>query len=185
MTRADVSESTIEVAFDSAERNAGGDDDLGQIHLLDEAKEEDGALPGRQGGDDLPKESDLLGGDQARLDERVGMRNEGGDLAGVDGLSGGAAPETETMGASVIADEIESDAGEPGGYGTVAAEAGTGVPGAEEGLLGESLGEIDIAKRGEEKTEDAGAMNFDDGCEIVERSGDHGSRGGFCEEVRG
>jgi hypothetical protein len=112
------------------------------------------------------------------------MRNEGGNLTGIDGLDVNAPPETEAMGAGMVADEVEGDAGEPGGYGAVAAEAGTRVPGAEKGLLSEGLGEIGVAERNEEETEDARAMGFDDGGEIVKGRGEHSSLWGF-EEVRG
>ena len=41
---ADSGEGAVEVAFDGAEREAGGCGDLGKLHLVDEAEEEDGAL---------------------------------------------------------------------------------------------------------------------------------------------
>src|ERR1700710_2203019 len=130
--RADMCKRAVEMAFYSAERNSGDGSDFVQFHLLDEAEEEDSALTRRKGGDDLPDDPNLLGGDEAGLCKRVGMREEGSDLGCVDGLSGDAAPETKTVGAGVIANEIQGDTGEPGDDGAVAAKGRTGVPGAEE-----------------------------------------------------
>ena len=71
----------------------------------------------------------------------------------------------------VVTGEVEGNPDEPGGDGTVGAEAGAGGPGAEEGLLGEGLGGVAVAQRDQQEAEDARAVEGDDGCEVVERGG--------------
>ena len=73
----------------------------------------------------------------------------------VDGGASDLAPKAEAVGAGVVADEIERDAGEPGGFRAVAAELGAGRPGAQEGLLGEGFGGVAVAQRGQQEAEDA------------------------------
>ncbi len=72
----------------------------------------------------------------------------------------------------MIAEEIEGDAHEPGGDGTVFAEGGAGEPGAKEGLLGKGLGDVVVAGGDEKKTEDALLVEGDDGVEVVEGCGE-------------
>jgi hypothetical protein len=99
------------------------------------------------------------------------MGNVRGDLGDVDCGGRGALPEAEAFGAGVVADEIEGEPHEPGGDGAVGTEAGAGGPGAEKGLLGESLGEVAVTDRGEEESVDALLVESDDGGEVVEGCG--------------
>ena len=171
VARPDDVEGSVEMALDGAERQAGGGGDLGYIHLFEEAEEEDGALAVGEFGDRVPDKGDLLLGDDAGLGRGGVAGQAGGDVGDVDCGVGGVFPEAETAGAGVIAGEIEGDADEPGGDGAVLAEAGPGGPGAEEGLLGEGFGGVAVAELCQQEAEDAGLVESDDGCEVVERGG--------------
>ena len=159
------------MAFDCADGQAGDGGDLGELELFDETEEEDAALALGELGDGVPDESQLLVGDEAGFGGAFAVGNVRGDVGDVDGGGRGALPEAEAFGAGVVADEIEGEPHEPGGDGTVGAEAGAGGPGAEEGLLGEGLGEVAVADGGEEETEDALLVEGDDGGEVVEWGG--------------
>lgn len=171
MAFTDDVESAVEVALDRAEGQTGDGGDLGNVHLFEEAEQEDGALTRREGSDRLPDEGDLLLGDELGFGGGVVIGNEGGYVGYVNGTGGHVLPEAETSGAGVVACEIEGNADEPGGDGTVLAEGGAGVPGAEEGLLGESFGGVAVVEGGKEETEDAGLVEGDDGVQVVERRG--------------
>lgn len=168
MACSDGGQRAVEVALDGADRDAGCSGDLGKLHLVDEAEKEDGALPLGEARDGLPDEGHLLGGDEAGVRARVGMRKEGGDLCGVDGGGGGPSPELEALGAGVVAEEVEGDSGEPGGDGALATEGVACGPGAEEGLLGEGVGEIGFAEAGEQEAEDSLLVSGHDTVEVIE-----------------
>jgi len=67
---------------------------------------------------------------------------------------GNLAPEAEAVGPGVVADEVERDAREPCDGAAVATELIASGPGAEEGLLGQRLGDIAVAQRPEQKAKD-------------------------------
>jgi hypothetical protein len=81
------------------------------------------------------------------LDEDEGLgralvaAKEAGGNGDVDGGGAGLTPEAELLQTLLVADEIDGDAGEPGAYGAVPAEAGAAVVGLEEAVLGDGLGE--------------------------------------------
>src|ERR1700722_11415393 len=137
MAAANGGERAVEVGFGGADGQAGDLGDVGELKLLDEPEEEDGALAFGQGSDCLPYLRELLPGDERGLGGGAGMREVRGEIVGLDGGVRHVAPETEAVGAGVIAQQVEGDAGEPGGGGTVAAELVACGPGAQEGLLGE------------------------------------------------
>ena len=101
----------------------------------------------------------------------------GGEGAGVEGGAGGVTPEAETVGAGVVAEEVEGDAGEPGVRGAVAAELGAGRPGAEEGFLGEGFGEVAVAGGGEEEPQDARVVEGVEGFQSRQGGGREGLPG--------
>ncbi len=143
------------MGLDSADRHSGHFGDRGEIEFFDEAKDEDGALALGEGFDGLPEVLDLLAGDEGRFGRRGLVGDEAGELVRVDGGAGDFFPEAEAVGAGVVADEVEGDAGEPGGGGAVAAELVSGRPRADEGVLRQRFGEVAVAQRGEQEAEDA------------------------------
>lgn len=182
MASPDDGESAVEMALDCADGQAGGGGDLGEVKLLDEAEEEDGALALGELGYGVPDDGELLPGDEAVFEGAVAVGNVFGDIGDVDCSSRGALPEAETLGAGVVAEEIEGDAHEPGGDGAVFAEGGAGGPGAEKGLLGEGLGDVAVAGGDEEEAEDALLVKGDDGGQVIE--GSDGGLVGCGEDVR-
>jgi hypothetical protein len=96
------------------------------------------------------------------------VHEEWSKLGGVDGLTGDTSPEAEAVGSGVVAEEVEGDAGEPGGDGAFATEGEARGPGPEEGLLGKRMGQVGLAQAGEEEAEDALLVGGDDGVEVVE-----------------
>lgn len=171
MTRTNDAEGAVEVTLDGAEWESGDGGYLMDLHLFDKAKDEDCALAAGEACDRLPDERDLLLGDEVRFRRAFAVGDTGCDLGDIDGMGGGVFPEAEAAGAGVVAGEVEGDAEEPGCHGAIFAEAGAGSPGAEEGLLGESLSGVAVAQGGEQKTEDAGLVEGDDIVEVVERGG--------------
>ncbi len=154
--------------------------DLVEAHVIHETEDEDAALARGELGYGLPNEGHLFAGDETRLDRAFVVGEIGGGVGGVDGVGGGALPEAEALGAGVVAEEIDGDAHEPAGDGALVAEAGAGVPGAEEGVLGEGVGGVGVAGGEEEKTEDSLLVKCDDGVDVVE-----GGRRGFREGEAG
>ena len=160
--------------FDGGDWQAGDVGDLGEREFLDEAQEEDAALALGEAADRLPDECELLVGDEGGVGRAGGMGEVGGEVFGLHGGAGGSAPEAEALGAGVVADKVEGDAGEPGCGGALAAKVAAGGPGAEEGLLGEGFGGVAIAERGEEKAEDAWAVESVEGIDVREGKGGDG-----------
>ena len=155
MAAANGGERAVEVGLDGADGQVGDLGDVGEFELLDEAEEEDGALALGERRDGLPDLRELVAGDDGGLGGAGRMRQVRGEVVGLDGGLRDVAPEAEAVGAGVIAQQVEGDAGEPGGGGTVAAELVACGPGAQEGLLGEGFGGVAIAGGGEQETEDA------------------------------
>ena len=171
MACADDVEGAVEVTLDGTQGQAGDFGDLRNVHLFQEAQQEDGALAWRKGGDRLPDEGDLLLGDELGFGGALAIGDDGGDIVDVDGAGGDVLPEAEAAGAGVVAGQVEGDADEPGSDGAVLAEAGAGGPGAQEGFLGEGLGGVAVVQGGEQEAEDARLVEGDDGLEVVERRG--------------
>ena len=91
--------------------------------------------------------------------------------------SGGASltPEAELLQALLIANEIDSNAGEPGAYGAVATEARATVIGLQEAVLGDGFGEVRISDGEGDETEQARPVCPDKGIDVVQlRSGSFG-----------
>ena len=65
MAGPDDGKSSVEVALDGADGQAGGGGDLGKVELLDEAEEEDGALTLGELGYCVPDDGKLFFGDEA------------------------------------------------------------------------------------------------------------------------
>ena len=159
----DGAERAVEMAFDGTDGQTGDGGDVGNLEAFDEAEEEDLALAAGEFGDRIPDEGELLAGDQTGLGGAAGLGDVGGDVGDIDGAGGGLLPETKAVGAGMVAQEVERDAHQPGVDGGVAAEAGAGGPGAQEGVLGEGEGEVAIAQGGEQEAEDARLVEGDDG----------------------
>ncbi len=162
-------EGAVEMGFDGADGQAGDGGDFGELQFFEEAKEEDAALAIGELGDALPDEGHLFAGDESGLEGAVAVRNVRGDVGDVDGGFGDPFPEAEAVGAGVVANEVEGDAHKPGGDGAVSAEGVAGGPGADEGVLGERLGEVTVADGDEVEAEDALLVGRDDGGHVVER----------------
>jgi len=182
------------MAFDGTDGQAGDVGNFGELELFDETEEKDAALALGELADGLPYESQLLVGDEAGFRRAFAVGNVRGDFRYIEGSGRSALPEAKALGTGVVADEIEGEPHEPGGDGTVGAEAGAGGPGAEEGFLCEGLGEIGVADGGEKKAVDALLVESDDGGQVVEwggrglvrcveGAGDGGVSGhGFCSD---
>ena len=67
MLCADDVEGAVEVTLDGTDREASGDGNLGDIHLVQKAEQEDGSLSSGEVGYRLPDERDLLLGDEVRF----------------------------------------------------------------------------------------------------------------------
>ena len=78
-------EGAVEMSFDGADGQAGDGGDLRQLHLFEEAEQEDVSLALRELRDALPDQGHLFAGDEARLERTVAVGNVGGDVGDVDG----------------------------------------------------------------------------------------------------
>ena len=77
-------------------------------------------------------------------------------------------PEAESVGAGVIADQIQSDTHEPGGDRAVTAEAIARRPGSNEGVLGQGLRHIAVTDGDQMESEDSLLIGGNDGVHIIE-----------------
>src|SRR5882757_1804064 len=120
-------------------RHAGGCCNLCQVHLVEEAHDEDRTLAWGEIFDCVLNASDLLAGEHAAF---------GGGLPGVEVLAqlcdigGGVAevaPEFELLCTCVVAHEVGSDAHEPCRDGAITTEGSTTVVRLEEAVLGDGL----------------------------------------------
>jgi len=169
MARADGRESAVEMSFDGADGQAGDIGDFGEFEFFEETKEEDAALALGELTDALPDERHLLTRNEARFKGAVAVGNVSRNVGYVDGRFRDFFPETETVGARVVADEVEGDAHEPSGDGAVSAKGMASGPGANKGVLREGLGEVAVADGDEVEAEDALLVGCDDRVHVVER----------------
>ena len=142
---ANVIEGAVEVALDRGYGEAGGYGDVGQLHLVYEAEDEDAALTCGELRHGVPDEGHLLGGDEAGLDGGAGLGEVDAGVGDIDAGGGGTLPEAEALGTGVVAEEVDGNAHEPGGDGALIAEAGAGGPGTQEGVLGDGVGGVGVA----------------------------------------
>src|ERR1039458_708232 len=117
VARTDDVESAVEMTLDGAQGKSSDSGDLGDIHLFEEAKQEDGALAGGEAGDRFPDAPYLLLTDELCFCGAFAVGHAGSDVRDIDGIGGNVLPEAEAAGAGVVAGQVEGDADQPGGDG--------------------------------------------------------------------
>jgi len=92
----------MQMGFDGVDGHVHGLGDIGQIHLVGEFHEEDGALVERQGVEDGAQAGDLLLGDELGFRRGRVAGDEAGDVGDVERGGAGLLPEFELLGALVV-----------------------------------------------------------------------------------